>query len=96
MNSPIVTFTPAALAQLERLKKSLSVGPDQYIRVGVKGGGCGTTAFMLAFDHRNEKDEEYDVQGIKILVTRGQSMYILGMTIDYVEEEESRGFVFLS
>ena len=94
MNSPIIRFTPIALSKIAELKDSLQTTEEQFLRVGIKGAGCGTPTFLLAFDNREEKDEIYEIQGEKVLISKGQSMYVLGMTIDYEEREESKGFVF--
>jgi iron-sulfur cluster assembly protein len=96
MTAP-VKFTPQAHKKIKELVASLRIGQDQYLRIGVKGGGgCGGVAHLLAFDHKTDQDEEYVVDQIRVIIRKGQSMYILGMEIDYEEDGNSKGFVFRS
>lgn len=70
--------------------------PDTYgLRVGLKGGGCSGT-FLLGFDTRAQMDQEYLVDGIKVLIDRRHLMYVLGVVVDFEEGAYGRGFtVFL-
>lgn len=94
MEAP-VKFTPAAIQQLGILVKSLSLSENQYLRVGVKGGtGCMGAQHLLAFDHPSDQDEVFEQDGMKFLVRKGHSLYLAGLTIDYIETSESKGFTF--
>jgi Fe-S cluster assembly iron-binding protein IscA len=35
----VIRFTDSALEELSRLKSTLELAEDQYLRIGVKGGG---------------------------------------------------------
>ncbi len=90
-----VRITPKALDKIRELQKSLQLGPEQFLRIGVKGGvGCAGMQHLIGFDQQEEKDEVFQAEEINVLIRKGQSMYLLGMEIDYVEEEPSKGFVF--
>ncbi|TNE81839.1 MAG: iron-sulfur cluster assembly accessory protein [Bacteroidetes bacterium] len=92
---PLLYFTDAAINQIQALRKALHIQDNQYLRVGVRGGsGCMAVTQVIAFDEKEERDELYDVQGMPVLVRKGESMYILGMTVDYVDDGQSKGFVF--
>lgn len=94
MSSSPIRFTPKAKAELQKLQRTLGIQPDQGLRIGTKGGGCGGMAYLLAFDSKEEKDQEYEIEGIRVLVNKAQAMYVIGLEIDYEETEVSRGFVF--
>lgn len=71
--------------------------PEGYrLRVGVRGGGpaCASVSYLLGFDSKKDGDMEYEVDGIPVVIDRAQSMYVLGMEIDWHEDEAQRGFVF--
>lgn len=88
-----VTFTEGAIRKLEEIRTSNeNVAP--YLRVGVKGGGCSGLSYMLAFDDKTEKDDEYLISDIPVIMEKVHVMYVLGMEIDYEHGLNSRGFVF--
>ena len=93
----LITFSPKALQKIENLKESLSLDDSHFIRIGVKGGkGCiGVTPF-IAFDHKSKEDSIHNIQGINVLINNTQTMHIVGYSIDYYEDNNSKGFVFES
>ncbi len=95
MENPIHITTKAA-AEIKQVMSSEAV-PDSYsLRVGVAGGGpaCASVSYLLGFDEKREADIEYVVDGIPVVIDRAQSMYVLGMEIDWFEDDSQRGFVF--
>lgn len=95
MENPI-NITKKAASEIKQVMASEAV-PDTYaLRVGVNGGGpaCASVSYLLGFDEKREADIEYMVDGIPVVIDRTQSMYVLGMEIDWHEDENQRGFVF--
>lgn len=91
----IINLTPSAKKELQKLKESLSLDDSHFVRIGVKGGkGCMGVNHVIAFDHKNEDDTEYVINGIPIVIDKKHSMHVLGITIDYYEDKNSKGFVF--
>ncbi|MEM0996521.1 MAG: iron-sulfur cluster assembly accessory protein [Bacteroidota bacterium] len=91
-----LTITTAAQAAIQQVIDGQQV-PDGYqLRVGVRSQGmaCAGMSFMLGFDQKKEQDMEIEVAGLQVLVDRRHSMYVLGMEIDWHEDERQRGFVF--
>ena len=78
-----VTLTPAAVAQVKRLRAKK--GSDSLkLRVGVKGGGCSGLSYVLALeDAPRATDTIYDVDGVTVLVDPKSAQFIAGMTLDY-------------
>jgi iron-sulfur cluster assembly protein len=91
-----VRFSPLAQSMIKRLYRDLNIEEGQYLRVGIKGGGCGGVSFLLAFDRMTDQDTIYEGDGFRVIVNKGHVMYVLGMEIDYEEEGNSKGFVFQS
>ena len=89
-----VKFTPSALAELHRLQSSLELSEDQYLRIGVKGGGCSGMSYLLAFDKKEEGDTVYDVDGIRTVMNKAHVMYVFGMEVDWENGLANRGFSF--
>ena len=66
-----------------------------FIRVGVKSGGCSGLSYDLKFD-RDQKDEDkvFEDNGIKIIVDKKSFLYLVGTTLDYSGGLNGTGFVF--
>jgi iron-sulfur cluster assembly protein len=91
-----LTITDAALQAIRDVIDNQQVPEGYLLRVGVRSQGmaCAGMSFMLGFDQRKEHDMIMEVEGMQVLVDRRHSMYILGMEIDWHEDERQRGFVF--
>ncbi len=91
--SPIL-LTPGAIKQLKRIKTEQNIDDNHGLRIGVKGGGCSGFSYVLGFDHQKEKDEVYQIEGMKVLMEKSHGIYLLGMEIDWQDGLENRGFTF--
>jgi iron-sulfur cluster assembly protein len=89
-----VTFTAGALNEIRRLMQAPGFDPSQYLRVGVKGGGCSGLSYVLGFDARKEADALYEFDGITFLMEKAHEIYLCGMNIDWQGGLNSRGFTF--
>jgi iron-sulfur cluster assembly protein len=89
-----VQFTESAQSEIHRLIQSGACAPDQFLRVGVKGGGCSGMTYVLDFDQRKDNDEVYELNGFQFILDRSHSIYLLGMEIDWSGGLNARGFTF--
>lgn len=89
-----ITLTDGAIVQLKRLMEEKEVPREYGLRVGVKGGGCSGFSYILGFDEKGEKDEEFEVNGIRVFMEKSHGIYLLGMEIDWMEGLNNRGFTF--
>lgn len=89
-----VSFTPGALAEINKLRQQPEIGANLVLRVGVKGGGCSGLSYILGFDEKTPDDLEYDIQGIRIIMNKAHGIYLTGMRIDYAQGLNARGFIF--
>ena len=67
---------------------------EQQLRVGVKGGGCSGMTYILNFDHKSDKDEMFEIDGIPCIIDRSHNLYLAGMQVDWQGGLNSRGFTF--
>ncbi|MBT8189464.1 MAG: iron-sulfur cluster assembly accessory protein [Saprospiraceae bacterium] len=93
IKSPI-SLTEGAIKQLNRLLVEKEVPEGYGLRVGIKGGGCSGFSYVLGFDEKSEKDDEFEVSGITVYMEKSHALYLLGMEIDWLEGLNNRGFVF--
>ncbi|WP_209388604.1 iron-sulfur cluster assembly accessory protein [Chryseobacterium sp. RR2-3-20] len=68
---------------------------EDYIRVGVKSGGCSGLEYVLGFDNKqNDTDQIFEDNGIKIVVEKKSILYLAGTTLEYSGGLNGKGFVF--
>lgn len=66
----------------------------QVLRVGVKGGGCSGMSYVLGFDHKQENDQSFEIEGISCVMNRSHEIYLYGMQVDWLDGLNNRGFTF--
>ncbi|WP_207493562.1 HesB/IscA family protein [Aridibaculum aurantiacum] len=93
MNVP-VTLTAGAIAEIKRLMAEPGFDNTQYLRVGVKGGGCSGMSYILGFDKKEDSDETFEVEGIPCIINKSHGIYLMGMEVDFQDGLNSRGFTF--
>lgn len=89
-----VSFTEGALQELKRLMSEPGFDQQNTLRVGVKGGGCSGMSYVLGFDKKTEKDNEYTFEGVPFVMEKAHEIYLFGMQIDWQGGLNSRGFTF--
>ena len=66
-----------------------------YIRVGVKSGGCSGLSYDLKFDkEQQDEDKVFEDNGVKIIVDKKSFLYLIGTTLEYSGVLNGTGFVF--
>ncbi|MGB7786201.1 MAG: iron-sulfur cluster assembly accessory protein, partial [Salinimicrobium sp.] len=66
-----------------------------YVRVGVKSGGCSGLSYELKFDNtKNEADRLIEDNDIKIIVDKKSVLYLAGTILEYSGGLNGKGFVF--
>ena len=67
----------------------------EYVRFGVKAGGCSGFTYTIDFDNRPRKfDLEFESCGINVLVDKKSHLYIKETTIGWNNELQDKGFKF--
>ena len=66
-----------------------------YVRVGVKSGGCSGLSYDLKFDkEQRDEDKVFEDNGVKIIVDKKSFLYLIGTTLEYSGGLNGTGFVF--
>jgi len=94
INTQPLILTDGAVKQLKRIMQEQNISEAHGVRVGVKGGGCSGFSYVLGFDEKNEKDDEYQINGLTVYMEKSHSLYLVGIEIDWLDGLENRGFTF--
>ena len=64
-----------------------------FLRLKVVGGGCSGLQYQLMFDNEVlDLDQEAEFEGLKVVVDPKSAVYVVGTTIDYVDDLIQSGF----
>ena len=66
-----------------------------YVRVGVKSGGCSGLSYDLTFDKQiGENDKVFEDNNIRIAVEKKSFLYLAGTILEFSGGLNGKGFVF--
>lgn len=66
-----------------------------FVRVGVKSGGCSGLSYELSFDRTTQEDDKiFEDNAVKIAVNKKSFLYLVGTTLEYSGGLNGKGFVF--
>ncbi len=80
-----------------KLKSHLEATNKNFVRIGVRGGGCsGFTYFMDSQDGHENSDRLIESLGVTIVIDSKSYLYLMGTSIDYIDDLSSTGFKFIN
>ncbi|MBI4115247.1 MAG: iron-sulfur cluster assembly accessory protein [Candidatus Omnitrophica bacterium] len=91
----MITLTPVAIKEVKRLL-SEQEHKDRGLRIGVKGGGCSGLSYNLNFDAQKAGDNVMEYEGVRVFVDPKSLLYLDGMTLDFSDSLQGRGFKFIN
>ena len=66
-----------------------------YVRVGVKSGGCSGLSYELDFANTMaETDKVFEDNDVRIIVDKKSFLYLVGTVLEYSGGLNGKGFVF--
>ena len=85
-----------AKQKVSTLMKEEGYNPSRdYVRVGVKSGGCSGLSYELKFDSEIKKEDKiYEDNQVKIIVDKKSILYLAGTILEYSGGLNGKGFVF--
>jgi iron-sulfur cluster assembly protein len=89
-----VSFSGAALREIQYILKEKNIPFEYGLRVGIQGGGCAGVSFIIGFDKSKSNDKIYELENLKIFIQKKDIMFLLGTEIDFEDNAEAKGFVF--
>lgn len=92
----IINLTDAAYQQVTHLINKRGK-PALGIRVSVKTGGCSGLSYVFEYvDEANPRDEIVQEKEVKVFIDAKAVLYLVGTTLDYIDEKVKSGFIFLN
>jgi iron-sulfur cluster assembly protein len=93
VGSPL-KFSEQAITEIRRLMSEPGFDNNNYLRIGVKGGGCSGLSYILGFDRKQEADRQFESNGLPFIMNPAHSIYLTGMQIHWEDGLNARGFSF--
>jgi iron-sulfur cluster assembly protein len=91
----MITLTERAAAKVKQV--ILRRGHGEGIRLGVRTTGCSGMAYVLEYvDCPTPEDQCVECQGCRLFIDPKSTVYLQGMTIDYVKNGLNEGFEFVN
>jgi len=91
---PLFKLTEAAAVQVGKLLLAREK-PAAGVRIGLRTKGCSGLSYTLEYvDVMNPLDETVSDHGVTIYIDPKAVMFLIGTTMDFVEDELQSGFVF--
>jgi iron-sulfur cluster assembly protein len=85
----MISVSPKAFDEIVRLNTE-----GKPLRIAVTGGGCSGLSYKLSFEDAREGDKILECQNVVIVIDPKSALYIKGMTLDFSDGLDGRGFVF--
>lgn len=89
----IITITDLAREKIKEFSKGAPEGWG--LRFGVVGGGCSGLQYKMDIETSHElgpKDKVYEINEIRVFIDMKSALYIVGVTLDYVDGLMQSGF----
>ncbi|MFT5078200.1 MAG: iron-sulfur cluster assembly protein [Planctomycetota bacterium] len=92
----MITVSEGAKTKISQLMTEEGFSPTQdYVRVGVKSGGCSGLSYDLKFDNvMGDDDKLFEENNVKIAVDKKSFLYLIGTTLEFSGGLNGKGFVF--
>lgn len=89
-----ITLTPAAEARITELMRKAPQGAIG-VKLSTPRRGCSGLAYSVDYvSQENAFDEKIETPGGNFYVDGGSLLYLVGSTMDWVEDDFAAGFVF--
>lgn len=92
----MIKVSDSARTKIVQLMSEDGFDPTQdYVRVGVKSGGCSGLSYKLTFDKNlGETDKVFEDNDVKIVVEKKSFLYLAGTILEFSGGLNGKGFVF--
>lgn len=93
-NQNLITLTSKAIEQIKTICHKETPDAGRGLRLAVVGGGCSGLSYKIDFSDVREKDNIIEFENFKILIDPKSSIYLRGITLDFQDGLNGKGFIF--
>ena len=90
----LIDVSDRALREIQAIFERERPGDGMGLRLGVMGGGCSGLSYSMEFSQPTDADNVVEREGITILLDPKSTIYLKGITLDFQDGLQGRGFVF--
>lgn len=84
-----------AKQEIDRIIVADKLTKDHFVRVSVVAGGCSGFTYDLTFDDAmTDADQQFEDNGVKVVVDNKSFLYVFNTTLDFSDGLEGKGFFF--
>jgi len=88
----MINLTDRAAVEIKGLLEKKGID-DAMLRVFVAGGGCSGFQYGMSLEEEPmEGDQQFQINGVKVIIDPRSFLYVQGAEIDYVEDLMGGGF----
>jgi iron-sulfur cluster assembly protein len=91
---PLIAVSERAVREIRAIFDRERPESGTGLRLGVVGGGCSGLSYSMEFSQPTDADNVIEREGITILLDPKSTIYLKGITLDYQDGLQGRGFVF--
>jgi iron-sulfur cluster assembly protein len=92
--SELVAVTERAQREIRSIFEKEGRGPGFGLRLAVIGGGCSGLSYEMEFSEPRADDRVIEYDGFNVLLDPKSTIYLKGVTLDFKDGLQGRGFVF--
>jgi Fe-S cluster assembly iron-binding protein IscA len=88
----LIEFTSAAKQAIAEYREQLMIPDTHFLRIGIRQKNSTDKGLVIGFDAPTDKDQQSEVDGIRLIYHPGQVFFFAGMVIDYIVLNDKKGF----
>ena len=88
------SIQPQAVKEIRRLMEEPGFDKNNFLRIGVKGGGCSGLSYILGFDKKQDQDQMFESNGLTFIMNPSHSIYLDRNANSLGRRIECTGFQF--
>ena len=91
----VIEFTENAIVAINKFRDELHINNNQFLRICIYQKNETNKLLKIGFDEKSVIDIEVEIKGIKLIYSKEDLFFFVGMKIDFIEQDGRKGFTFV-